>query len=73
MLNLILFWYFTAMDPEFVQKWEVLPASLFITLLIVFLLPFNVFHKNGRYRFLKYAEEENYQKVELKLIVSSMP
>ncbi|KAK6357507.1 protein-ER retention protein [Orbilia javanica] len=52
-VNLMIFWRYTAFDTESVRRWEMLPGLLLLGLIITLFLPFNVLHRDGRYRLLK--------------------
>ncbi|KAF3926423.1 hypothetical protein AA313_de0205521 [Arthrobotrys entomopaga] len=52
-LNIIIFWRYTGVNIEGVKNGQMLPGLLLLGLLIVLVLPFNILHKNGRYRFLR--------------------
>ncbi|EPS39345.1 hypothetical protein H072_6880 [Dactylellina haptotyla CBS 200.50] len=51
--NLVIFWQCTGMDVDSVKRWQMLPGLLLVIMIVVLVLPFNILHKNGRYRFLK--------------------
>ncbi|KAK6509071.1 protein-ER retention protein [Arthrobotrys musiformis] len=52
-VNLMIFWRYTSFDTESVRKWEMLPGLLLLGIMITFVLPFDVLHRDGRYRLLK--------------------
>ncbi|RVD81070.1 uncharacterized protein DFL_008947 [Arthrobotrys flagrans] len=52
-VNLMIFWRYTSFDTESVRKLEMLPGLLLLGIMITFVLPFNILHRDGRYRLLK--------------------